>query len=371
MAELIDTEQLVGFLGQGSDLPALEQFLVSHRAHDRPKTVLQLKDGEILDEDDDDIDVEYELEKLSEESLEVFSERFSFSLIFKTKSEYELTYGTRPEITADFIVSEVVFYAKAVRGQGYPGQLPGDLQFGVLRQSPRYQQLGPPLATRLVYDSRADLHVLGSKIINFGFGDDDSLAHVHVRMMHEFDRIMLSPFKPASVQANSAPMGTSAIGQAVDSSHVQELLAALQLDEDDLDDGVCPEEVTRLTVPLGITLYFRDLPLSPKSTKRRAKVQHLAAITFKRRGDLESKGFHGELPFDFEFGDSPQTLIAKVGEPPGIENRSDQLMSYFWEAESGLIVQAMCSLIDWQLYRVTLHAPFLADEIGLTAAAAG
>ena len=39
-------------------------------------------------------------------------------------------------------------------------------------------------------------------------------------------------------------------------------------------------------------------------------------------------------------------------------------MSYFWETETGLIVQAMCSLIDWQLYRVTLHAPFLADEIG-------
>ena len=50
--------------------------------------------------------------------------------------------------------------------------------------------------------------------------------------------------------------------------------------------------------------------------------------------------------------------------PPGIENRSDQLMSYFWETESGVIVQAMCSLIDWQLYRVTVHAPFLADEIG-------
>ena len=39
-------------------------------------------------------------------------------------------------------------------------------------------------------------------------------------------------------------------------------------------------------------------------------------------------------------------------------------MSYFWETESGVIVQAMCSLIDWQLYRVTVHASFLADEIG-------
>ncbi len=98
-------------------------------------------------------------------------------------------------------------------------------------------------------------------------------------------------------------------------------------------------------------------------------MRHLSAITYKRQGDLESRGFHGELPFDFEFGDSPQTLIAKAGEVPGLKDRSDQLMSYYWETESGVIVQAMCSLIDWQLYRVTVHAAFLADEIGFTPAA--
>ena len=80
-----------------------------------------------------------------------------------------------------------------------------------------------------------------------------------------------------------------------------------------------PEEITRLTVPLAVTLYFRDLPLLSKSTKGRAKVRHLSAITYKRRGDLESKGFHGELPFGFEFGDSPQTLLAKAGEVPALK----------------------------------------------------
>ena len=364
MDKLINTEQILEFLGQGSDLPGLEQFLVSHRVHDRPRTVLQLKDDDVIDEDDEDLDVDYELEKMSEDSQEVFSERYSFSLLFKPKSEYELTYGLRPEISADFILSEVVFYAKAVRGQGYPGQLPGGLLFGIKRQSASYQHLGRPVASRLVYDSQADLHVLGSTIVNCGFGDDDTLAHMHVRLMHEFDRIMLSAFKPTLVRPAAAPVGTSAIGQPVGSSSVQALLAALQLDEDDLDEGICPEEITSLTVPLGITLYFRDLPLMSKRKNRRGEVQHLAAITYKRRGDLQSKGFHGELPFGFEFGDSPQKLIAKAGEPPGIEHRSDQLMSYFWETESGVVVQAMCSLIDWQLYRVTVHASFLAGEIG-------
>ena len=133
--------------------------------------------------------------------------------------------------------------------------------------------------------------------------------------MHEFDRIILTAFKPPPVQPGTAPVGTSAIGEAAGSRSVRALLATLQLDEDDLDDGACPEEITRLTVPLGITLYFRDLPLSSKNTKGRGKVRHLSAITYKRRGDLESNGFHGELPFGFEFGDSPQRLIAKAGEP--------------------------------------------------------
>jgi hypothetical protein len=366
MPETITTREILQFIGQGSDLPALEQFLVKYRVHDRPKTVLQLKDEEVLDEDDDDMDVEYELEKMSEDSQHVFSERYSFSLIFKVKSEYELIYGPRPEVNADFILDEVVFYAKTTRGQGYPAQLPGGLHFGVRRQDAAYQRLGPPVASRLVYDSQADLYAIDNVIVNFGFDDHDALAHVHVRWMHEFDRVMLSASKPAPAHEGIAPIGTSAIGQPVSSDEVQALLAALGIDEDDLDDGACPEEITSLTQSHGITLYFRDLPLSSKRTKKRATTQHLAAITYKRRGDLQSKGFHGALPLGFQFGDSPQTLKTKAMEPPGIEHNSDQLMSYFWATESGMIVQAMCSLIDWQLYRVTLHAAFLSEEIGFS-----
>ena len=93
MSEVVNTREILKFIGQGSHLPALEQFLVSHRVHDRPRTVLQLKDDDVLEEDDEEIDVEYELEKMSEESQEFFSERFSFSLTFKPKGEYELAYA--------------------------------------------------------------------------------------------------------------------------------------------------------------------------------------------------------------------------------------------------------------------------------------
>ncbi len=361
MDKLIKTEQLLEFLGKGSDSPALEEFLISHRVHDRPKTVLQLKDDDVIDEDDDDLDVEYELEKMSEDSQEVFSERYSFSLLFKPKSEYELTYGTSPSIDADFILSEVVFYAKAIRGQGYPGELPGGLHFGIKRQSTSYHALGLPLASRLVYDSLADLHVLASMVVNYGFGEDDALVRVHVRLVHKFDRIMLSVFEPTP-RPSAAPVGMNAIGEPVASISFQALLLELQLDENELDKE---RVITRLEVLRGMTLYFRNVPLLPKSTKGRSKkVQHLAAITYKRRGDLQSLGFHGDLPFGFEFGDSPQKLIAKAAESPVIEHRSDQLMSYFWKMNSGSIVQAVSSLIDWQLYRVTVHAAFLASEIG-------
>ena len=368
MPDPINTREILQLIGQGSDLPALDQFLVKHRVHDRPKTVLQLKDEEALDEDDDDMDVEYELEKMSQDSQHVFSERYSFSLIFKTKSEYELIYGPRPDINADFVLEEVVFYAKETRGQGYPAQLPGGVYFGVKRRDAAYQRLGQPVARRLVYDSQTDLFAIDNIIVNFGFDDHDTLAHVHVRWMHAFDRVMLSAVKSALAHTEGAPIGAGAIGDAVHSDKVQALLAALEIDADELDDGACPEEITSQTQARGITLYFRDLPLSSKRGKKRNTTQHLAAIAYKRRGDLQSEGFQDVLPFGFQFGDSPETLKAKAMEPPGIEHSSDQLMSYFWETESGMIVQAMCSLIDWQLYRVTLHAAFLADEIGFSAA---
>ena len=131
---------------------------------------------------------------------------------------------------------------------------------------------------------------------------------------------------------------------------------------------VCaPEEITRLTEPKGITLYFRDVPhKAGQKKKATSSEQRLVSMSYKRRGDLGSKGFQGKLPFSFEFGDSPQTLVAKVGRLPENTHSSDQLMSYYWKYNSGLIVQAVSSLIDWQLYRVTVHAPFMASELGVS-----
>jgi hypothetical protein len=350
----VSTHKLLNLLGKGLDFAALEQFLVDHRVHDRPKTVQQLKDEEVLDEDDEDIDVEYELEKMSQDSLDIFSERYSFSLLFKPKAEYELIYGERPEINADFVLSEIVFYAKNVRGNGYSGELPGQLKFGVRQSDAGYKLLGEPLASRKIYDAVADLYVIDDLIVNFGFSDVGEIAHVHARPMHAYDQVMLKPAIIPNERFDLAPIGADSIGLPVSSANVLGLLEALSIN-DELDQGVCPEEITAVTLSLGITLYFRDLPSG----------QHLSAITYKRRGDLMSKGFQGVLPFGFQFGDSPQSLIVKAGEPH-IQHKSDQLMSYFWQAESGVIVQAMCSLIDWQLYRTTLHAGFLAAELGFT-----
>lgn len=349
--DFVDTPRLLGLLGKGDQNPEIVRFFEQHRIHDRPKTVEQLQDEGVLDEDDDS-DVEYELEQMSIESRTIDSERYGLSLIFKTLAEYELIYGTRPDGPASFVLEQIVLYAKGIRGsREYQGQLPGGIVFGATRQDARYRSLGPAFATRSVYDADIDLYVLGKQIVNFGFGDG-RLIHVHVRNPHSFDRLMFGTFTPALPNSipNKVPVGVDAISHPVSSAAVQDLLADLGINEDDLDDGNCPEEITRATQSLGITLYFRNSANGPC----------MAAISYKRKGDIGSSGYDGALPMGFVFGDTPPRLVTRAGRSPDFTHKSDQLLSYFWRQEGGEVVQAISSLIDWQLYRVTVHAKFVA-----------
>jgi hypothetical protein len=367
----IDTDLLLGLLGRSADDPVVEQFLVERRIHDRPKTLQQLADDEFI-EDDDEADMEYELERAAQDSLIVQSERLGLCLMFQPRQNFALVNAGLPESQSPFVLEEVGLFAKGVQiYQQYSGALPEGVSFSTRRSDAAYAALGSPIASRNIHETPTDLFVLHERIVNFGFaeGDIGTIALVHVRNKNDFDRKMLRPnFDGMGRSPLAGVLGARQVGETVVSRAVQELFSELAIDADDMYDGVCPEEITRLTQSHGITLYFQTP--SQQGTEQKPNIasgQRLAGVTFKRRGDLGSLGYHGALPFAFEFGDTPQTQTIKTARPPDREHQSDELQSYYWKTESGVIVQAVSSLIDWQLCRVTLHAPFVAAELGFAA----
>lgn len=371
---MANTNELLDLLGCASNAPELERFLVEHRIHERPKTIDQLANDEFI-EDDGETDVEYELERAAQDSLIVQSERLGLCLMFKPRQDFELVNADLPESQSPFVLEEVSLFAKGVQiYQQYGGSLPGNLTFSTRRSDAAYARLGTLLASRDVHETPTDLFLLQERIVNFGFtaGDDGTLALVHVRNQNDFDHKMLRPNFDGMGQPHLAGvLGAQHVGEAVASRGVEALFAKLAINADDMYDGACPEEITRLTKSHGITLYFRTLSKRDTANKlnKGGKFggQRLSGMTFKRRGDLGSLGYHGALPFAFEFGDTPQTQATKAGRPPDRQHQSDELQSYYWKTDSGVIVQAVSSLIDWQLCRVTLHAPFAATELGFAA----
>ena len=366
-----DTAELISLLGSASDSPKLGRFLAALRIYDRPKTVAEFEADDLI-EDDGETDGEYELEQASKESMVVQSERLGLCLIFQPREDYGLVHDVLPESDAPFVLYEVTLFAKGVQiYQQYQGALPRATNFDAPRSDRNYAALGSPIARREVHETSTDLFVIDDHIVNFSFdgGGDGVLRLVHIRAQNNFDRKMLAPevAERGHEIAFQSAIGAKEVGLAVASPDVVNLFATLGIDEDEMDEGVCPEEIIRLAKPKGLTLYFRD-HLDTKSDQKKSaqtRTQRLAAMSYKRRGDLGSNGYGGGLPFGFEFGDSPDTLLRKVNSAPAKEHRSDELLSYYWNLDSGGIVQAVCSLLDWQLYRVTVFAPFMARELGV------
>lgn len=364
-----DVLALVEWLGCSCEDPGLEAFLVQKRIHDRPMTPDQVE-REGLVEDDGDTDVEYELACLSKESMVVQSERHGFCLIFQTRENYDLVHRAACGVQAPFVLEQVAFFAKGVQiYQGFEGPVFRGVDMTGRRSDAMYAALGQPLARRLVYETSTDLFVVGDWVLNFGFqdeGPDARLAHVHMRRKNVFDDVMLRPrIEDVPPAADAAMPGLAQLGLSAVSPEVLGFLAGLGLDdEDDEDeeDSGCPQELNGCAQSHGIVIYLKDVsgaaghPDGPSDTI-------VSAITYKRRGDLESLGYAGVLPFGLQFGDRPDVAIAKAKHAPAKVSESEELRSYYWPVASGMVVQAVFSLIDWQLARVTLHAPARASAV--------
>ncbi|WP_369939610.1 hypothetical protein [Xanthomonas medicagonis] len=361
-----DVLALVEWLGCSCEDRGLEAFLVQKRIHDRPMTPDQVE-REGLVEDDGDTDVEYELACLSRESMVVQSERHGFCLIFQTRENYDLVHRAACGVQASFVLEQVAFFAKGVQiYQGFEGPVFRGVGMTTRRSDATYAALGQPLASRLVYETSTDLFVAGDWVLNFGFqdeGPDARLVHVHIRRKNVFDDVMLSPrIEDVPPAADAAMPGLAQLGLSAASSEVLGFLASLGLDDEADEDNGCPEELNARAQSHGIVVYLKDVAGAAEDLDA-ASDTIVSAITYKRRGDLGSLGYSGVLPFGLQFGDRPDVAIAKAKHAPAKVSESEELRSYYWPVASGMIVQAVFSLIDWQLARVTLHAPVRAFSV--------
>ncbi len=361
-----DVLTLVECLGGSCEAPGLEAFLVRKSIHGRPMTPQQVE-SEGLVEDDDDTDVEYELARRSKESMVVQSERHGLCLIFQSPEKYDLVQHTPCGVDAPFVLEQVAFFAKGVQiYQGFEGPVFRGIGMTTRRSDAAYVALGQPLARRTVYETSTDLFVVDDWVLNFGFqegGYDPCLAHVHIRRKNIFDDVMLSPrFVNGSPGDYDSMLGLAQLGHSIDSPDVLSFLSALGLENEIDDDIGCPEEMNGRARSHGIVIYFKEFSGAVEhASAPPGKI--VSAITYKRRGDLGSAGYSGNLPFSMQFGDRPDVAIAKAKNSPVKITESEELLSYYWLVTSGIIVQAVFSLVDWQLARVTLHASARASSI--------
>ncbi|ATG93291.1 hypothetical protein QRO08_08590 [Paracidovorax citrulli] len=361
-----DVLALVEWLGISCKAPELEEFLVRKRIHDRPMTPDQVE-SEGLVEDDDDTDVEYELARRSKESMVVQSERYGFCLIFQSRENYDLVHQNPCGFDDPYVLEQVAFFAKGVQiYQGFEGPVFRGVGMLTRRSDSAYVALGSPLARRSVYETSTDLFVVGNWVLNFGFreeGVDPCLAHVHIRKKNIFDDVMLSPrFLDVAPDAYASMLGLAQLGHPTDSPDVLDFLAGLGLDNEIDEEIGCPEEMNGRARSHGIVIYFKEMHGAGGNSSA-LPVKIVSAITYKRRGDLGSVGYSGVLPFSMNFGDRPDVAIAKAKNSPAKITESEELLSYYWPVASGIVVQAVFSLIDWQLARVTLHAPIRASFV--------
>ena len=354
--------QLIALVGSSPSGPVVKKTLSALGIYASPQTVEELREEE---EFDSETDVEYELAQLSERSKIVRVERLGVCLIYMSAQEFAVTYGVAPD-GADFVLEQVAFYAAGVQDyMAFKAALPFGLAFNQRLADAPPSMLGALLAKRTLYECMARLYMPQGWVVNIAHDPvSGAMLHVHIRKQNPFDQCLLGTRTPR-VSEQTFHTQVNCLGRPIDEPAVQAMFEELGIDPKKRDSRSCPEEITDAEVSRGIALHVRGPKQAGIKSSLKKVVFVFAGVVYKRRGDLVSQGYAGTLPYNLAFWNSPEQVLQAVPFPPIWTNTSEQLISYMWRTESGHLIQATCSLIDWQLYRVMIWAPFMSGEFGL------
>ena len=336
----LSSKELLEFIGRSSSAPNFDAWLTTHRIHERPHLA---KEDESYRKDKD----QAERNARSSEIDEV--ERHSLALIYDPTQLYRSLYDKADQKPAlepgNFVLREVALFGPGVQDyKGFADKLPWGLVFGM---SPEQTQtlLGEPLARRTIHELITDQWAPPGWMVNASYRADGGLGIVHMRHQNLYDRRMLGlETLPVGVKRLPAEPVLRCLGLAGDDALVRDALAPIGWDADSFDlseDG----EITNYVSKHGVTLYFGGEGKAPST---------LSGIRMNRCGDMRSRGYVGALPHGIEFHTTPLQLEQLVGREPDRINQASDTGSFLWSFRT-YELHVMYSLIDFQVYRVSVH----------------
>lgn len=337
---------LLGWLGTSPDHAGCDAWLRTHGVTARPHRAARADDAEAM-----------RAARLSEID-EI--ERQSLALIYEDGATYRRLFRApepAPACDGDFVLKQVAFYAPGVSGYaGYAPALPFALTFADTPATVR-SKLGTPRAARMLHGLPADLWVTREWHVTVSYNTTRTgIAIVHVRRPNLYDLRMIG------AQACPAPEPTAPDLQMLGALLGKEIWdpavrAALRpLGWSDAADAAAAEcgRVHELLPRHGLTLYLGDGrgTHTTASSGSQTHANCLVGITAHRAGDLDSDGFHGTLPFGLQFHFTPDQIVQCMQRDPDEHGHTHDTGDFVWYMDGGRL-HALCSLVDWQLYRLS------------------
>ena len=336
---------LLARIGRSPAAADVDAWLSSHRIRQRP----------FLAKDDPDYRKDrYEAGKRAKASEIDEIERHGVALIYDPIDDYKALYGAsalapspdgKPD-SGPFVLREAAFFGPGVQNyQGFAEPLPFGLRFGMSGDE-AVAAMGEPLARREVHELRSDLWAPDGWIVNASYLDADNvLGLVHVRRPHLFDRRMLKREAVPAKRTSFEPL-LACLGRAAGDARVVQALAPVGFDPNDFDfDG--EGELMQFQHSHGLTLYVGGHGQTAAT---------ITGLRVQRLGDLRSKGWNGDLPHGIEFHHTPLELPDVVGRKPDRVSQAEDTGAFVWNYEAYLL-HVMYSLIDFQVYRVSVFLP--------------
>lgn len=167
---------------------------------------------------------------------------------------------------------------------------------------------------------------------------------------------MLRTEPPEPFEAVTAPLPSITtlarlLGKRMNDPALRQVLVPLGLDRQTLDSS--NEQIVDFRRTYGFRLTCRKASSANRSS---AATLVLHGIELIRAGELESRGWHGELPRGIVFDDSPEAAITKIGHQPNQQFDQDFVGQAFWALEQlGLLI--VYSTMENIILRVALFTP--------------